>query len=323
MNWSALVTLLVGTAVLAALLAANDLAEILRLLAGMSWGILAVVALRLPQILASAFGWAPLIEDAARPPWPVLFRLRWIRDAVNALLPVAQVGGDVVRAQLLVRRGVRGVTATASVAVDLAAEMAAQVAFSAIGLTVLWYVPHRGPVGWAVAACAVLGAMAGSFLAAQRWGLFRLVERLLPRLARQGQAAATGLHEAVVRLYGAPRRLWISGAAHLASWLFGVLETWAALRLLGIEAGLAEAVVIESLGQLARSLGFMVPGAIGVQEGGFVLACGLFGIPPEQALAFALIRRIRDILLGLPGIIAWRWDAAAVPHRTLTDPRPR
>lgn len=325
MNWSALVTLLVGVAVLAALLATNDLAEILRLLAGISWGILLVVALRLPQILASAIGWAPLIEDAARPSWPALFRLRWIRDAVNALLPVAQVGGDVVRGQLLVRRGVGAVPATASVAVDLATELAAQFAFAALGLAVLWSLPHQGSAGWALAACAVLGAMAAGFLAAQRWGLFRLVERLLPRLARRGQAALAGLHEAVLRLYGAPRRLWGSGAAHLVSWLLGVVETWAALQLLGIEAGLAEALVIESLGQLARSLGFMVPGAIGVQEGGFVLACGFFGIPPEEALAFALVRRIRDIALGLPGIVAWRWDAAAphaAEHAALAHPRP-
>lgn len=320
MRWSALVTLLVGAAVLAALLATNDLGEILRLLAGLSWGILLVVALRLPQILASAIGWAPLIEDAARPGWPRLFRQRWIRDAVNALLPVAQVGGDVVRAQLLIRRGVGTVPATASVAVDLATELAAQFAFAVLGLAVLWHLPHQGAAGWAIAATAVLGVMAGGFLAAQRWGLFRLVERLLPRLARPGRTGVAGLHEAVVGLYRAPRRLWASGAAHLASWLLGVLETWVTLRLLGIEAGLAEALVVESLGQLARSLGFMVPGAIGVQEGGFVLACGFFGIPPEQALAFALVRRIRDIVLGLPGIIAWRWDAAAIAQAAPPHP---
>jgi putative membrane protein len=227
---------------------------------------------------------------------------------------VAQVGGDVVRAQLLIRRGAGTVQATASVAVDVATELAAQFAFAAVGLAVLWQLPHQGAAAeWALAAATVLGLMAAGFMAAQRWGLFRLVERLLPKLARARHAAMAGLHEAVVRLYRQPRRLWGSGAAHLASWLLGTLETWAALHILGIEAGLAEALVIESLRQLARSLGFMVPGAVGVQEGTFVLACGLFGIPPEQALAFALIRRIRDIALGLPGIIAWRWDAMRAP----------
>jgi putative membrane protein len=319
-RWSALVTLLVGLAVAAYLVGANEPDEILRLLGAVGWwGMLAVLALRLPQILFAALGWAPLIDAAGRPGWGALVRMRWIRDAVNALLPVAQVGGDVVRAQLLVRcGGTRTVPATASVAVDLATELTALFAFAAIGLAVLLHLPHRGDAtGWLVAATALCGAMAFGFLAAQRRGLFRLVERLLPRMtggsARAGRAAAgmAGLHEAVLRLHRAPRRLWSSAAAHLLSWLLGTLETWAALRLLGIEVGLAEALVIESLGQLARSLGFMIPGALGVQEGGFVLACGLFGIPPEQALAFALLRRIRDIALGLPGLVAWRWEAMA------------
>lgn len=320
MTWSALLTLLVGLAALGFLVAANDPAEIAALLVAAGWGMLLVFALRLPQILFAALGWAPLIEDPRRPGWAALLRMRWIRDAVNALLPVAQVGGEFVRAQLLVRRGVGTVPATASVAVDLAVEFVAQFAFAAIGLTLLLLIPHQGQAaGWVSAATAACGAMALAFLAAQRWGLFRLVERLLPKLAGGAAAAEpgrmAGLHGAVLRLHRAPRRMWSSGGAHLASWLLGTLETWVALRILGIEVGLAEALVIESLGQLARSLGFMIPGALGVQEGGFVLACGLFGIPPEQAMAFALIRRIRDIAFGLPGLVAWRWEA-------MTDPRP-
>lgn len=323
-TWSALVTLLVGLAATIYLVAANDPGEILHLLAAAGWGLLAVIALRLPQILFAALGWAPLIDDPMRPRWAVLVRMRWVGDAVNALLPVAQVGGDVVRAQLLVRRGTGTAPATASVAVDLATELTAQFAFAAIGMALLLRLPHQGGdvTVWLAAATGLCGVMAFAFLAAQRWGLFRLVERLLVPLgggsgpasagqARSGRAAgmAAGLHEAVLRLHRAPRRLWSSAAAHLASWLLGTLECWVALRILGIEAGLAEALVIESLGQLARTLGFMIPGALGVQEGGFVLACGLFGIPPEQALALALLRRLRDIALGLPGLVAWRWEA--------------
>ena len=323
MSRSAALSLLVGLTVAVVLIVTNDPREILHLLLGAGWGIAAVVALRLPQILFSALGWASLIDDPRRPGWRTLVRLRWIREAVNAMLPVAQVGGDFVRAQLLLRRGVSGVAAAASVAVDLATEMAAQVVFALLGLAVLLLIPHSGGAsGWTVGIVALIGILAAGFIAAQRWGLFRLVERLLQPLAGRGEraakqagGAAAGLHDAVVRLHRAPRRLWLSGMAHLASWLLGTLETWAAMRLLGIEgAGLEEALVIESLGQAVRSLGFMIPGALGVQEGGSVLVCALFGIPPEQAIALALIRRIRDVTLGLPGIVAWRWAAMAGPE---------
>jgi uncharacterized membrane protein YbhN (UPF0104 family) len=64
-----------------------------------------------------------------------------------------------------------------------------------------------------------------------------------------------------------------------------------------------------------RNAAFLVPGGLGVQEGGFVLIGALFGVPPKQAIALSLIRRVRDIVLGLPGLVAWRWEAATAQDR--------
>jgi uncharacterized membrane protein YbhN (UPF0104 family) len=50
-----------------------------------------------------------------------------------------------------------------------------------------------------------------------------------------------------------------------------------------------------------------VPASIGVQEGGFVVACGLFGLPPDVSIAVSLIRRLRDVVLGVPALAAWHW----------------
>ena len=331
---SGAISLLIGLAAVLVLVATNDPEEILRLLGQAGRGMAAVVALHLPQILLSALGWAPLIDDPRRPGWASLARMRWIGEAVNNLLPVAQVGGEILRARLLLHRGIAGTTAIASLVVDLATEMVAQAAFTALGLLVLMLIPHAaGSTGWSamLGAAAFGGIMAAAFMAAQRWGLLRLAEALLPRLAERAgwkalDGASGGLHDAVVRLYRAPRRLWLSGAAHLASWLFGTLEIWVALRLLGAEVGLAEALVIESLGQAVRSAAFLLPGGLGVQEGGFVLIGALFGITADQAIALSLIRRLRDVALGVPGLIAWRCGAAArdrrgpaAPARTLHE----
>ena len=51
--------------------------------------------------------------------------------------------------------------------------------------------------------------------------------------------------------------------------------------------------------------------ALGLQEGGYVLICALFGIPAEQAIALVLVRRLRDVILGVPGVFVWRWGVAA------------
>ena len=94
-------------------------------------------------------------------------------------------------------------------------------------------------------------------------------------------------------------------AFHTLSWVLGGAEVWLALWALGQPVSLAQAVVIESLGMAARSAGFMVPGALGIQEGGFVLAAGLFGIPPGTALSLSVLKRLRELLVGLPAMAAW------------------
>jgi hypothetical protein len=64
--------------------------------------------------------------------------------------------------------------------------------------------------------------------------------------------------------------------------------------------------VIESLAQAVRSVAFFVPGAVGVQEGGFVVVGALFGVPSDAALSISLTKRIRELGLGLPGLAAWQ-----------------
>ena len=56
---------------------------------------------------------------------------------------------------------------------------------------------------------------------------------------------------------------------------------------------------------------FAVPGALGVQEGGYVMLGRVVGLGPETALALSLAKRVRELVLGVPGLIAWQLDAAA------------
>ncbi len=65
----------------------------------------------------------------------------------------------------------------------------------------------------------------------------------------------------------------------------------------------SDALLLESLGQAIRGAAFAIPGALGVQEGGYLLLAPLVGLPPEAALALSLIKRARELMLGLPGLI--------------------
>ena len=307
----ALLLAVVGLALGGVLLATHDLSGILATLGAAGWGVLLVVALHLPQTVLSGIAFGVLIGRRGRR-LDLMWLMRWIRESVNTLLPVAQVGGDVVRVRLLAGRGLPLKAGIAASLVDVTAEMAAQIVFTLLGVAALLTGAHAG-AALPVAATAVgaTAAIAAAFVAAQRFGLVKLVERLVGKLTRgpawQGLGDLHGLEEAVLALYRNPRLLFLSGGWHLLSWSAGIAETWAALHVLQLPAGLREATVIESLGQAVRAIGFLVPGALGVQEGGYLVLCGLFGIAAPQALALSLTRRIRELALGLPGLATWQW----------------
>jgi hypothetical protein len=80
------------------------------------------------------------------------------------------------------------------------------------------------------------------------------------------------------------------------------------LGAMGRPTSLADAFVIESLGMAARSAGFAVPGALGVQEAGFIMVCGLFAIPADIAIALSMVKRARELWVGIPGLMLWQWS---------------
>jgi uncharacterized membrane protein YbhN (UPF0104 family) len=97
-------------------------------------------------------------------------------------------------------------------------------------------------------------------------------------------------------------------ACHSAAWIFGSVEVFGVFALLNRPLTFADALIIESLAQALRNAGFMLPGAFGVQEGAIVAAAALVGAPASTALAMALVRRTRELLIALPGLLAW-WRA--------------
>ena len=70
-------------------------------LEAVGWGVAAVAGIRFLAIVIDAQSWRILVDSDHRPSFPFLVAARWIGESINTLLPVAQVGGDVVRARLL------------------------------------------------------------------------------------------------------------------------------------------------------------------------------------------------------------------------------
>ena len=100
--------------------------------------------------------------------------------------------------------------------------------------------------------------------------------------------------------------MWTGFFLHLACWVAGALEVWVALRLAGRPLDFAVVLVIESLLYAIRTVAFAIPNAVGVQEGAYILVGGAFGLTPEMGLALSLLKRARDLLIGLPALGAWQ-----------------
>jgi putative membrane protein len=265
-------------------------------------------------MLANARKWQTAIRGANRPSVAGMLHLVWLRESVNSMLPVARIGGEVVVFRLMRRHGLRGSTAAASIVVDMQLTVISQLMFTMIGVGFLF--AHAASGTLRLAADLAWGIVALTPLLV----LFSLVQHASPfeRLTRMLNHATSGKLAALVgqsaQIDQGIKLIWRRRAVVLRYLFFWqpvqciatALEIWVALYFLGSPVSLTEAVIIESLIQAVSSAAFFVPGGLGVQEGGFVLIGGALGLEPATCLALAGARRIRDLLIFVPGLIAWQ-----------------
>ena len=302
---------LAGIALAIGLIVYYGFDKVLDALLAAGWGILWVVLYHFVPLICSALGWRALLEGKWHGTMATYIWARWIGEAINNLLPVAQVGGDIVRGRILTFHGATVRLATASIVVDLTMEIITQLIFTLMGLGLLVLIGSDPETArWALIGVAVAIPVVAGFVLAQRFGLFKLVDRAIAFLEQKASWLQTGslsnLHETVLSLYKDRRALFSSGLYHLLSWITGAGEIWLALHFIGVEVTIAEALILESLSAAIRSAAFAVPGAYGVQEGGFIMLGALFGLSPDVALALSLIKRVRDFVLGVPALAGWQ-----------------
>ena len=232
---------------------------------------------------------------------------RWIRDGVGQLLPFIPLGGEVTGARILAKGGLGGIQAAAITVVDITAELMTQAVFSLIG-AIIW-VQQGGSLTYAGIAVALILPMAAALFLAQKLGLVRLLEKLADRVMPESwNTAGTSapIHDAIHALYADRRRFLHASCVHLTAWLLAITESFFVLGLLQHAIGLGQSLAMESVIFAVRAAAFMVPGALGIQEGGYVLVGAALGVPGEAALALALVKRARELALGLPSLVAWQ-----------------
>jgi putative membrane protein len=279
--------------------------------AAAGWGVLIVAILRGIALFGAGAGWHFLFPPALRPTIRTCVLIRFLREGANALLPITQIGGEVIGARALTLRGAPASMSAASVIVDVLIQAATQFLFAAIGLATLGAIRGGDAVRGTVAVVIAVAVPAlGGFYLVQRPIGQRLVKALLTRVVGEREwlsfGAIDALYARLGAIYASRRGFTIACLIHSTVWFVGALEVWAILAFMGYPASYPEALVIESLMQAIRGAAFAIPGALGAQEGGLVALCAIFGVPAEAAIAMSLIKRVPDVVFGAPSLIGWQ-----------------
>lgn len=314
----------VGLAVTIALIVWQGTDAVLAALATGGLGLIWAGLFHVVPMVLNGRAWQVLMPGARRPSLAFFTWLVWVREAVNGLLPVARIGGELVSARLMIAHGLRVGPSVASLVVDMTLSLASQFLFTLAGLALM--IAHTGDIGSATR--MLLGLLLTvplvvALVVVQRIGLFETLARAIRAVFGERWTEFVGnsarLDRAVRVSYRRTGRLLRCLLWQIAGWAAGAGEIWLALYYLGHPVGVSEALILEALIQAVSSTAFLVPAAIGVQEGGFVLFGSLLGLGPEIALALALARRVRDIVVFTPALVWWqlveslRWLRAGRP----------
>jgi uncharacterized membrane protein YbhN (UPF0104 family) len=130
------------------------------------------------------------------------------------------------------------------------------------------------------------------------------------------------IDELVVAAYRNGPVMLRASLLRLVGWAAGTGEIWLVMQSLGQPIGVADAYILESLGSGVRAATFMVPGALGALEGGYILFGAIFGLPADTALAISLSKRVRELAFGVPGLLLWQYVEGRY-HLRRGEPRAR
>lgn len=300
-----------GVLLFIGLLASQGLPAIVATLALAGWGLLLVALFHLIPLVLDAIAIRVLFNEGEGTLKDALLA-RWAGESANSLMPAGQIGGPVLMARHLAQRGLPMQDAAAAITVSTTLQTFAQIAFALLGVILLGaqatQISQHSVRMSALIASGLLSLQVGGFYWLQRRGFFSKLMRAATRFSgkrdwSQWLSQAEAIDMAVQRVYARGGPVAASFLLSSVGWLVGTGEVYLILQMIHHPAGWMDSLLLESLGQAIRGAAFVIPGALGVQEGGYLLLAPMVGLPPDAALALSLAKRTRELLLGLPGLL--------------------
>jgi len=267
-------------------------------------------------LVAIIDGWAYSFtlprNGVKQPSLPSLIMIRLAGESVNVLTPTAYLGGEPVKAMLLVKRGITAASSTVSVVVAKTALTVGQIVFVLLGIMLTlerFDIVRDGDVLF-VALCVGGAAFVALLVRWQQRGLFVKLARVGERFGLRGarfQRFASVAPEIDHELGGYYRTRGGDFAAttglHFLGWLLGTVEVKVFADLLQYPISWRDAFIIESISQPLTLGSALIPGAIGVREVGGVAIFEMLGLDQSVGLAVWLLRRVREAVFSGIGLL--------------------
>lgn len=269
-----------------------------------------------PMVLVygfEAWGWRLTLGSYAQHVgFARLFAIRMAGETVNVTTPTAYIGGEPLKAYLLKRYDVPFVDGLASVVTAKTTMTIAQVLFILLGIGISFWI--LGPSEhYVIAALAGVGLLAfGVTLLAiiQKYGLgmgcLRLLQicRIRWNFLEERRAMLEELDATIRKFYTHHRRtFYVAITTFFFAWMLETLEVYAILYYLDAPVDILTSVSIAALTVFIKGSTFFIPGSVGAQEAGYVLLLVAYGYPDVTGITFALIRRVREILWIVVGLV--------------------
>ena len=235
------VMLLAGLATLTGLVAWQGVDEVAGTIARGGWAMLLLALFFVPAMRDIRRVLAPAFPPGREPGYARAFGAMTVGIYANSLLPLADMGGEVIKARIVMKGGVSGADAGASVVLDKTIQTITLVCWAIIGLlTLLVALKAAGPAIYGgLIAVALLTLGTAGFIVVQHKGMFGGMAGLAERMtgseswariaggARANSTVRCAISTAAAAGWRRPRRSASSGRFVLVG------EVWLAAQLIG------------------------------------------------------------------------------------------
>ena len=312
--WRTAVSVVVGLTLLGVLIYYSDVDKIHDRMDELGWSSPLVL---LPWVVIACFdalGWRCTLPAtaAARVPFPSLALVRMAGEAVNSVTPTAAVGGEPVKAHLLRAWGVSASDSLASIVIAKTALTVSQSLFVVFGVAALCIDWERREVAVAVVGVLLLATAGFTFMLVRLQRrrplstLWSWARRFAPRsrLLARVEPSAHAIDARLAEFYRMePQAFWRATGWHLCGWLFGVVEVFLIMYLIGAPVSWLDALVVEALSQPIRAAAVVIPGGLGTQEWGGLALGKLIGMDSGDATTLWLLKRGRELVFDGAGLV--------------------